>query len=91
MLHHPTLDKLNALKFTGMSAALTEQLSLDNIDDLVEKIVGEVKNPELATFVAIHARSMVAQKYSAAASEKKHAQLYQGILGQSTTGFHSGK
>ena len=34
MLHHPTLDKLNALKFTGMSAALTEQLSLDNIDDL---------------------------------------------------------
>jgi DNA replication protein DnaC len=34
MLHHPTLDKLNGLKFTGMSAALTEQLSLDNIDDL---------------------------------------------------------
>jgi DNA replication protein DnaC len=34
MLHHPTLDKLNELKFTGMSAALTEQLSLDNIDDL---------------------------------------------------------
>ena len=34
MLHHPTLDKLNTLKFTGMSAALTEQLSLDNIDDL---------------------------------------------------------
>ena len=34
MLHHPTLDKLNELKFTGMSTALTEQLSLDNIDDL---------------------------------------------------------
>lgn len=34
MLHHPTLDKLNELKFTGMSAALTEQLSLDSIDDL---------------------------------------------------------
>lgn len=34
MLHHPTLDKLNELKFTGMSAALTEQRSLDSIDDL---------------------------------------------------------
>lgn len=34
MLHHPTLDKLNELKFTGMSAALTEQLSLDTIEEL---------------------------------------------------------
>ena len=34
MLHHPTLNKLNELKFTGMSAALAEQFLLDNIDDL---------------------------------------------------------
>ena len=58
MLHHPTLDKLNALKFTGMSAALTEQLSLDNIDDLafeerlgllVDREVTERNNRRLKT------------------------------------------
>lgn len=64
---------------------------LDNIDDLVEKIVGVVKNPEFANSVAIRARSMVAQKYSAAASEKKHAQLYQRILGQVHARCHHGK
>jgi hypothetical protein len=37
MLHHPTLEKLNALKFAGMPAALTEQLSLSNIDDLASE------------------------------------------------------
>jgi glycosyltransferase involved in cell wall biosynthesis len=64
---------------------------LDNIDDLVEKIVEVVKNPEFSTSVAIRARSMVAQKYSAAASEEKHAQLYQRILGQARPRFHHGK
>ena len=34
MLYHPTLDKLNQLKFTGMSAALTEQQSQANINQL---------------------------------------------------------
>ncbi len=34
MLHHPTLEKLNQLKFTGMSAALSEQQSQKNIDQL---------------------------------------------------------
>lgn len=34
MLHHPTLEKLNQLKFTGMSAALTEQQSQANIEQL---------------------------------------------------------
>jgi len=34
MLHHPTLEKLNRLKFTGMSAALTEQQSQGNIEQL---------------------------------------------------------
>ena len=64
---------------------------LDNIGDLVEKIIEIVKNPEFATLVALGARSMVAQKYSAAASEENYAQLYQRILGQVPTGFHHGK
>jgi len=34
MLHHPTLEKLNQLKFSGMSAALSEQQSQDNIEQL---------------------------------------------------------
>ena len=34
MLHHPTLDKLHALKFTGMAAALNEQMALSDINDL---------------------------------------------------------
>ncbi len=34
MLYHPTLEKLKQLKFAGMSAALTEQQSQANIDQL---------------------------------------------------------
>lgn len=34
MLHHPTLDKLNALKFTGMAKGLTEQMVLPEIEQL---------------------------------------------------------
>ena len=34
MLTHPTLDKLQALKFTGMAAALNDQLSMPDIDEL---------------------------------------------------------
>ena len=34
MLHHPTLDKLQALRFTGMVKALTEQAALPEIDQL---------------------------------------------------------
>ncbi len=34
MLHHPTLEKLNQLKFTGMSTALSEQQSQTNIEQL---------------------------------------------------------
>ena len=34
MLKHPTLDKLQALKFTGMIAALTDQMAMPAIDDL---------------------------------------------------------
>ncbi len=34
MLHHPTLDKLNLLRFTGMAKALTEQMELPEIEQL---------------------------------------------------------
>jgi len=34
MLHHPTLDKLTALRLTGMHKALTEQLALPDLSDL---------------------------------------------------------
>ena len=34
MLKHPTLDKPQALKFTGMAAALTDQMAMPDIDDL---------------------------------------------------------
>ena len=40
MLHHPTLEKLTTLKFTGMVKALTEQLVLFqfNSDRLTSQI-----------------------------------------------------
>jgi len=34
MLNHPTLDKLETLRFTGMAKALTEQISLPDIEAL---------------------------------------------------------
>jgi DNA replication protein DnaC len=34
MLNHPTLDKLQALKFTGMAKALSEQMALPEIEKL---------------------------------------------------------
>jgi len=34
MLNHPTLDKLQELRFTGMVKALTEQMALPDIDEL---------------------------------------------------------
>ena len=34
MLNHPTLDKLQDLRFTGMVKALTEQMALPDIDEL---------------------------------------------------------
>lgn len=34
MLNHPTLDKLQSLRFTGMAKALTEQMSIPDIDEL---------------------------------------------------------
>ena len=34
MLKHPTLDKLQTLKLTGMVAALTDQMTMPDIDEL---------------------------------------------------------
>ena len=34
MLNHPTLDKLHRLKFTGMAAALSDQMATPGIDEL---------------------------------------------------------
>ena len=34
MLKHPTLDKLQSLKFTGMVAALADQMAMPDIDEL---------------------------------------------------------
>ena len=34
MLPHPTLDKLKTLKFTGMAAALADQMAMENIHEL---------------------------------------------------------
>jgi len=34
MLHHPTIEKLTTLRFTGMAQALQEQLEMDNLDDM---------------------------------------------------------
>jgi DNA replication protein DnaC len=34
MLKHPTLDKLQRLKFTGMAAALADQMDMPDIDEL---------------------------------------------------------
>jgi len=34
MLHHPTLEKLQILRLSGMYKALTEQLNMSDIDTL---------------------------------------------------------
>ena len=48
MLIHPTLDKLQTLKCTGMVAALTEQMSVPDIDTLsFEERLGLLVDREL--------------------------------------------
>ena len=34
MLLHPTLEKLTTLRFTGMAAALDEQMQMNSLDDM---------------------------------------------------------
>jgi DNA replication protein DnaC len=48
MLHHPTLDKLQQLRLTGMHKALREQLELPEIEDLsFEERLGLLVDREL--------------------------------------------
>lgn len=50
MLHHPTLDKLQQLRLTGMYQALREQLTLPSIDELsFEERLGLLADRELTT------------------------------------------
>lgn len=49
MLHHPTLEKLTTLKFTGMVKALTEQMALPDIEQLsFEERLGLLVDRELS-------------------------------------------
>jgi hypothetical protein len=48
LLTHPTLDKLHALKFTGMAVALTEQMQMPDIEELAfEERLGLLVDREL--------------------------------------------
>lgn len=48
MLNHPTLDKLHTLKFTGMAAALADQMTTPGIDELsFEERLGLLVDREL--------------------------------------------
>jgi len=53
---------------------------LHNTNQLVERVVAVVENPELAAAVASRGRRMVEREFSAAACEHSHASLYQELL-----------
>ena len=53
---------------------------LNNTDDLVRTIVAVVNNAELSRVVALRARIMTMQQYSAHVSVKEHVKLYLSIL-----------
>jgi len=49
MLLHPTLEKLNTLRFTGMAAALDEQMQMNSLDGLgFEERLGILLDREMA-------------------------------------------
>lgn len=49
MLLHPTLEKLTTLRFTGMAAALDEQMQMDSLDDMgFEERLGILLDREIA-------------------------------------------
>ncbi|MFH0785379.1 MAG: IS21-like element helper ATPase IstB [Pseudomonadota bacterium] len=49
MLLHPTLEKLNTLHFTGMAAALDEQMQMNSLDNLgFEERLGILLDREMA-------------------------------------------
>ncbi len=48
MLTYPTLDKLQALKFTGMASALAEQMTMPELDEMTfEERLGLLVDREL--------------------------------------------
>lgn len=50
MLHHPTVEKLQALHFTGMAQALTEQMAITDIEELsFEERLGLLIDRELTS------------------------------------------
>jgi DNA replication protein DnaC len=49
MLLHPTLEKLTTLRFTGMAAALDEQMQMNSLDDMgFEERLGLLLDREIA-------------------------------------------
>ena len=49
MLLHPTLEKLNTIRFTGMAAALDEQMQMNSLVDLgFEERLGILLDREMA-------------------------------------------
>lgn len=49
MLLHPTLEKLKTLRFTGMAAALDEQMQMNSLDDMgFEERLGVLLDREIA-------------------------------------------
>jgi DNA replication protein DnaC len=49
MLFHPTLEKLTTLRFTGMAAALDEQMQMDSLNDMgFEERLGILLDREMA-------------------------------------------
>lgn len=49
MLLHPTLEKLTSLRFTGMAAALDEQMQMNSLDDMsFEERLGILLDREMA-------------------------------------------
>ena len=49
MLLHPTLEKLTTLRFTGMAAALDEQMQMNSLDDMgFEERLGILLDREMA-------------------------------------------
>ncbi len=49
MLLHPTLEKLTTLRFTGMAAALDEQMQMNSLDDIgFEERLGILLDREIA-------------------------------------------
>ena len=50
MLHHPTVEKLQALRFAGMAQALTEQMAITDIEELsFEERLGLLIDRELTS------------------------------------------